>query len=69
MSFNLQPLEKLLTEEDPLEIARYLDDTLSFLVQLNEYEGFITGIAHHYQMLRALRDAILKSVNERGYGN
>ncbi len=25
---NIQPLEKLLREEDPLEFARYLDDVM-----------------------------------------
>lgn len=77
--FNLSPLEKLLHEEDPLEIAQYLDDVMLTLVQHSDNEGYVEGLGHRYYILRVLRDAIsacvatsahkYPSVKPGGYGN
>jgi len=66
---NLAPLQRLLLEKSPKQIAEYLDESMCFLVMLNEYEGLLVGTSHHYQMLRALRDTLLETVNERPYGD
>ena len=62
--YNLYPLLNLLSQEDPLEIARYLDDLLSFMVELNEYEGRIEGLGHRYQLIRALRIALIETTTD-----
>ena len=54
---NLQPLEKLLREEAPLEIARYLDDVMLTLVQQSDNDGHLEGLGHRYYILRTLRNA------------
>ncbi|MEM6738153.1 MAG: hypothetical protein AAF620_19005 [Bacteroidota bacterium] len=67
--YNLYPLLKLLSHEDPLEIARYLDDLLSFMVELNEYEGRIEGLGHRYQLIRTLRDAFIATTKDCLHGD
>lgn len=67
--YNLYPLLNLLSQEDPLEIARYLDDLLSFMVELNEYEGRIEGLGHRYQLIRMLRDAFIATAKGCTHGN
>ena len=62
--YNHYPLLKLLNQEDPLEIARYLDDLLSFMVELNEYEGRVEGLGHRYQLIRTLRDAFITTATD-----
>ena len=67
--YNTQPLEDLLDKEDPLEISRYLDETLSILVQFSENEGHLVGLGHRYYLLRELRNAFLKTAKAQYYGN
>lgn len=55
-SYNLTPLEELLHEEDPLEIARYLDDMMLVLVQHSDNDGYLPELSHRYYILRVLRN-------------
>ena len=54
---NLQPLEHLLRDEDPLEIARLLDEVLFEMVSYNESMGYPNGLGYRYHLVRLLRNA------------
>ena len=69
MNINLHPLEKLLIEEDPLEVTRHLDDMLSILVQYNESQGHLADLGDRYHMIRILRNAFSQTAKSPYYGN
>ncbi|GAA0893815.1 hypothetical protein GCM10009122_34950 [Fulvivirga kasyanovii] len=54
---NLQPLEHLLRDEDPLEIASLLDEILYEMVSYSESQGNAGGLGYRYHLVRLLRNA------------
>ncbi len=77
-SFCLQPLEKLLDEEDPLEIAWLLDELMLILVHYGELSGQrYIHLSDYYHLAREVRNAFFacgeitlpKATKSKGYGN
>ncbi len=66
---NLQPFEKLLNDEDPLEIVWYLDEVMLTLVQHSGNEGYLPELGHWYYILRLLRDAFYACTPPHCNGN